>query len=273
MTDKKRNIPVDSAVLLLLFLELACSLATRFVGGVAGTCLHYASYLIPILLFIFFFARPQELSLRPTAEGFFRVLPLLPIFLASVLLLSTATAYLMTLFGLPTIGGSIGEGAFPMLFLRHSLLPAVLEEGLMRLCVLSLLARRSPARAVPQSALLFALLHASLYQLPYAFVGGIFLALAALLGGSVLYAFLFHLLNNLLSLLMQSLPYWIGETAGLYGNLFISLVLFLLAAWGILVLLRRRGQAAPPDVRGWLKELLCSPLLIYVMLMLLYICF
>lgn len=264
----------DVAVLLLLLIEWALSLASSFSGGTLGTLLHYTSYALPVLLFLLFFARHEELApaLRPTAAGLGRVLPLLPIFLSSVLLISAVTGWAMTALGLPPAGGTVGESAFLSRVLQHALLPAVMEEALFRICVLALLSRRSPARAVPQSALLFALLHASLYQLPYAFVGGIFLAAAALWGGSVVYAMLFHLLNNLLSLVLGALPQWVGITAGLYLTLAITLALFLLAAWGAVVLWRRRrksGEKLPP-VRGWLKELACSPLLLYVLLMLLY---
>ncbi|MBQ8351675.1 MAG: CPBP family intramembrane metalloprotease [Clostridia bacterium] len=272
MIKKARAMRADIVVLLLLLTELALSLVSAYIDGITGELLFYASYLLPLALFLFLFAQRKELAICPTATGFFRILPLLPIFLASVLLLSTLTGFLMELLGLSIVGGAAGEGSPLALVLSRAVVPAILEESLMRLCVLSLLARRSPVRAIPQSALLFALLHASFYQLPYAFVGGIFLAIAALWGGSVLYAMLFHLLNNLLSLLMQIIPRLLGETAGLFLNLGISLILFLLAAWGALVLLRRHKGTRPPSARGWLKELLFSPLIVYILLMLLFAC-
>lgn len=273
MSYPKLHTRPEMAVLLLLLAEWGLSFAVPFTHGLTATLLYYASYLLPIAIFALLFAKREELAAhRPTVGGLRRVLPLLPIFLAAVLLTSSATGYLMDALSIPIGGGAAGSADPLSLLLSHALLPALLEEGLMRLCVLSLLARRCPARAVPQSALLFALLHASLYQMPYAFVGGVFLALAVLYGGSVLYAMLFHLLNNLLSLLMQSLPSLLGQAAGLYANLGISLALFLLSAWGVLVLLRRRGQARLPDTRGWLRELICSPLIVYLILMLLCTC-
>jgi membrane protease YdiL (CAAX protease family) len=275
MQDKRLYDQPEMAALVLLLLEWGLSLLSLFVNGLPGQVLHYASYLVPIALFLCLFTKREEiLAHRPTPAGFLRVLPFLPIFLAAVLLVSTVTGHLMTALGMPTTGGSAGEGDFFALLLSHALLPALLEEGLMRLCILTLLTRRSSSWAIPQSALLFALLHASLYQLPYAFVGGILLALVTVYGGSVLYAVLFHLFNNLLSLCMQRLPRLIGVTAGLYVNLAGSLIIFLLAAWGILVLLKRKRESTKPlpTPKGWLRALLCSPLLIYVMLMLFYTC-
>ena len=275
VTDKRIRMQPEAAALLLLLAEWALSLASRFVGGLPGSLLHYASYLVPIALFLLLLAERREIAAeRPTAAGLLRVLPLLPVFLAAVMLVSTVTSYLMALLDMPTVGGAAGDGPFFSLLVSHALLPALLEEGLLRLCILTLLARRSPAQAVLQSALLFALLHASLYQLPYAFVGGVFLALAALYGGSVLYAVLFHFLNNLLSLAMQRIPRLVGDEAGLWVDLGLAFIVFALAAWGVLVLLKRmRKRDAPlPDPKGWLRSLLCSPLLWYVLLLLCYIC-
>lgn len=275
MTDKRIPMQPEAAALLLLLTEWVLSLASRFFGGLPGSLLYYASYLVPIALFLLFFAERHEIMAeRPTAAGLLRVLPLLPVFLAAVMLVSTATSYLMRLLAMPTVGGAAGDGPFFSLLISHALLPALLEEGLLRLCILALLSRRSPTRAVLQSALLFALLHASLYQLPYAFVGGVFLALAALYGGSVLYAMLFHFLNNLLSLILQRIPRLLGSEAGLWVDLGIALIVFALAAWGLLVLLKRmRKRDEPlPAPQGWLRSLLCSPLLLYVLLMLCYIC-
>ena len=63
-----------------------------------------------------------------------------------------------------------------------------------------------------------------------------------------------------------------AAAAGLYAGLGIAALLFALAAVGLTVLLRREGAKAPPKTRAWLRELLCSPLLLYVILMLLYAC-
>lgn len=262
------------AALLLLMLELAFSVGAALLSGVASTALSYAAYLVPLLLFLAFGCEKDEWKAhRPTAQGFFRVLPLLPLFLASVMLVSTITGWLMACLGLPQTGGAAGEGTFWVQVLTHAALPALLEETLMRLCILSLLSRLSPAQAIPQTALLFALMHGSLYQLPYALVGGLFLGFVTVDGGSFLFAVFFHFCNNFLSLLMQALPQQLGEVPGLYANLAIAGFLFLLAAWGALVLFRRwRTTAPPPPARSWLRALLCSPLLLYILLMLLYAC-
>ena len=275
MKGKKIPISTDSAVLLLLMLEWLLSLAAAYASGIAASLLAVLSYLVPIIVFLLFFAtRDELLAHRPRTAGLVRTLPLLPIFLASVMLVSTLTGVAMRALSLPIHGGSAAGDNLLKSLLTHALLPAVLEEGLMRLCVLTLLARRARGQAIFQSALLFALMHASLYQLPYAFVGGVFLALAATVGGSFLYAVLFHLANNLLSLLMQKVPVWTGETAGLYINLAIALFVFLSAAFALIYLVKKKNMLNlfVESPRRWFAALLRSPLLLYLLLMLFFAC-
>ena len=262
MENKIQPIHAPSAAAFLLFIQVFVSLLSGTVGGGVGRILFMLSYLIPMVLFAFL-AQKQGVpcAVRPTRVGFLRVLPLLPVFLVAVILTATATSAFLDLLGKDAVGGAAeGAGFFPDL-LTDCVFPAVLEEGLMRLAVLSLLLLWSDRHAVWVSALLFALLHASLYQLPYAFVGGVFLGLATVWGGSPVFAILFHFVSNLLSLLMQYAVIWFGERTGTLITLSLSLVLFLLAAWGALVLLKRerKSEEKPAAPTDW-RTLLLSPL-------------
>ncbi len=259
-----------AAAAFLLFAQVFLSLLAGTLGGDLGSIIYMLSYIIPTVLFAFF-ARKIGLfpAICPTRVGFARVLPLLPIFLVAVILTATGTSAVLDLLGKDAVGGTAeGAGFFSDLF-TDCVFPAVLEEGLMRFAVLSLLLLWSERHAVWVSALLFALLHASVYQIPYAFVGGLFLALAAVWGASPLYAILFHFLSNLLSLFMQYAVIWFGEEAGTYTCLGLCFVLFLLAAWGTLVLMKRersrQAECSPTDFRA----LLLSPLSLWVGMMVL----
>ncbi len=90
----------------------------------------------------------------------------------------------------------------PLALLTSALAPALAEETLFRLLALSLLLPYGKGRAICFSALLFALFHQSLYQMPYAFGAGLVLAAAALYSDSFLLPVLLHFVNNLLSLLI-----------------------------------------------------------------------
>ena len=263
------RVPLATAAWLLI-LQTLLSLLASLVGGGAGYAIHLLSFALPTALFVLL-SRRMGLGLPslPTAAGMRRVLPLLPLFLVSTALLSTATAAVMRALDLPISGGAAeGNGLFLDL-LSDCLAPALLEEGLMRFAVLSLLLLWDRRQAVWVSALLFALLHASVYQLPYAFVGGVFLALATTVGGSPLYAVLFHFLNNLVSLLLQYLALWFPAYATAI-TLSFWFLLFCAAAWGLIVLIRRGApkreteKDTPTDWRG----LLLSPLSLWALMML-----
>lgn len=261
--------PIATAAWLLI-LQTLLSLLSSLVGGVGGYAIHLLSFALPIALFLFL-ARRMGIALPqpPTAAGMRRVLPLLPLFLVSTALLSAITAAVMRALEIPLSGGAAeGNGIFLDL-LTDCALPALLEEGLVRFAVLSLLLLWDKRQAVWVSALIFALLHASVYQLPYAFVGGLFLALATVTGGSPVYAVLFHFVNNLISLLLQYLALWLPSYA-IAIALGFWFLLFCAAAWGLIVLIRRgslRRTKADRTPTDW-RVLLLSPLTLWALLML-----
>lgn len=199
---------------------------------------------LPPFLLYFYFLRGKACSffVLPTACGGREVLPLFPFFLAAVIAYAYVSAFLMGALGLPVAGGGVrGDGFFADL-LTNALIPAFFEELFFRGAVLSILYRWQGKSAVWVSAILFAFAHGSLYQLPYAFVGGVFLALAATLGGSWVWAFVFHFGNNLLSLSLQYC-----ERLGVSGWILAAVLYALVAIFAVtsaIYLLRHRDAAA-----------------------------
>lgn len=216
---------------LLLFLHKGIALGGAYAArlGAPGlaACLAALAYLLPICLFLLSAQRGQGarsggaipcnagashpadrsgdgISLvLPRWEQWAAVLPLFPLLLLSVLGISMLTGWLLSLFSLPAVGGTVGDGPLWLLLLDDCLIPALLEEGLLRLALLSLFLAADRGSAPLLSAVCFALMHGSLYQLPYAFAGGLILSLVAMISSSVWPAVLFHFLNNLLSLALQ----------------------------------------------------------------------
>ncbi|MBE6567670.1 MAG: CPBP family intramembrane metalloprotease [Ruminococcaceae bacterium] len=111
------------------------------------------------------------------------------------------------------------------------------------------------ASAILLSALLFALAHGSLFQMPYAFVAGLFLAFAATASGGILYPLLFHVFYNLLTFFGGKIP-TLPLLWSLGGLAAFSLLLFLLG---------KHPKLTKGDVRPSVRELL--PLLCYAVLM------
>ncbi|MCI9413590.1 MAG: CPBP family intramembrane metalloprotease [Clostridiales bacterium] len=113
----------------------------------------------------------------------------------------------LSLFGVPTPDlPSYLEGT-PMSLLLNvvvlAVLPALLEEMVFRGIVLRALLPYGRLFAAVVSSLLFALMHGNLLQVPFAFIVGFACAGLALRSGSIWPASLLHLMNNLVSVLLQ----------------------------------------------------------------------
>ena len=120
-------------------------------------------------------------------------------------------------------------GSTVLLFGGLALAPAIAEEFLFRGLVLGALRERFQALpAVIVSALLFALFHLNIYQVPTAFVVGIVLAVLTLFSGSIWPAVLLHLLHNGLALGVQLTMPAMSET--------VEVLVVLLPFLGVLLL-------------------------------------
>jgi sodium transport system permease protein len=89
-----------------------------------------------------------------------------------------------------------GQASLPLLLLTVALTPALCEELLFRGFILSGLKRQGPWVAIGLSALLFALMHASIYRLLPTLALGLLLGYAVWRSGSVLCGMVGHLFNN-----------------------------------------------------------------------------
>ncbi len=154
------------------------------------------------------------------------------------------------------LGGSLPDVTPTLpLFFGAVLLAPVAEELLFRGLLLRLFRPFGDVWAILLSSLLFAFAHGSLFQMPYAFVAGLFLAYAAVASGSILFPLLFHFLYNLLTFFGGKIP-TLPLLLSLGGLAAFSLLLFLLG---------KHPKLTKGDVRPSLRELL--PLLCYAVLM------
>lgn len=96
--------------------------------------------------------------------------------------------------------------SLPLALVNYALLPALLEEMLFRYLPLRMLAPYSKRAAALVSAFFFALIHASLFSIPYAFAAGVIFMTVDIMAGSVLPSVLIHFVNNAASVLMIFYP-------------------------------------------------------------------
>ena len=258
--DKARALWFLCGLLFLFFLlvrvgrQASALLEAAGLPLLAGLASPFLSCLSPFLLYFYFLrGEARRFFALPTARGGREALPLFPFLLAAVVASAYASHALMGAFGLPVVGGGVrGEGFFSDL-LTNALFPAFFEELFFRGAVLSILYRWQGKSAVWVSAILFAFAHGSLYQLPYAFVGGVFLALATVVSGSWVWAFVFHFGNNLFSLSLQYAE-GLGEGAWILAVVLYALVALGAVAAAVYLLCDRSAGA-----RGALFELFATP--------------
>lgn len=127
---------------------------------------------------------------------------LLPAFILLTLGANLLSAHVAEAFGapLPTVTPSLP------LFLGAVLIAPIAEELLFRGLILKLLLPYGEAWAVTLSAVLFALAHGSLFQMPYALIAGLCLGFAAVWGKGIFYPLVFHFSYNLLAFFGKEIP-------------------------------------------------------------------
>lgn len=88
--------------------------------------------------------------------------------------------------------------------LGTAVVPALVEEFAIRGTVMQALRKYGDKFAIVMSALVFALMHGNMVQIPFAFIAGIAIGYAVTVSGSMWVGVAIHFLNNLMSVLMQA---------------------------------------------------------------------
>jgi hypothetical protein len=104
------------------------------------------------------------------------------------------------------------------MIVSNSVIPAFIEETVFRGVILGSLRRYGNFFAIFTSAILFALMHNTLIQLPFAFSLGILFGFIAIKTNSLLPSMLIHFMNNFISTLSIILKNSVGEVFS--GKLF-----------------------------------------------------
>ena len=221
------------------------------VGGIGGEIIYYLSFVLPFAL-CFISARRfkkerEEVSgvaeeprrlLSLSREGALGTLLLIAPTILIVLVLSFLTTLLLQLAG--ASDAPVADAPIPLMLLEHALVPSLLEEMLFRYIPLLIIAPYSRRWCVIISSLYFALIHCSLFQLPYALIAGFIFIFVDLAFDSVLPSFILHLANNIASVLFMKLC-TTDEAVTIYV---IALVILSLLSAILLFLARTRVREA-----------------------------
>ena len=195
---------MKKAVISIFLADLAF-LAFLILSGLFGGVLFYIAYslafILPFGAAMFFnrdsLSEEKYLSIDKYRAGI--ALPLIPVTVLVVVVLSVFTSLVLGYFGL-TDDVTI-EGSLPSALVVYALLPAVFEELLFRYLPLRLLSHRSAKTTVLLSALIFSAVHLDPFQLVYAFAAGAIFMTVDIMTDSVLPSIVIHFINNALSVL------------------------------------------------------------------------
>lgn len=94
---------------------------------------------------------------------------------------------------------------FLLYVLGMAAVPALVEEFAIRGVVMQSLRRYGDKFAIFMSALVFALMHGNMVQIPFAFIAGLMIGYAVIVTGSMWTGVAIHFLNNFVSVLMQAI--------------------------------------------------------------------
>ena len=145
-------------------------------------------------------AERAPLSFGADAESLSYFAPLVLPLVGLVILVSLAGSLLSSLVGIDS--ALVIDEPIGVALVIYALIPAIGEELVFRYIPIRFIAPHSRASAVFASAILFSAIHASLFQIPYAFVAGVAFAVIDIRCKSVLPSVLIHLVNNILGVLI-----------------------------------------------------------------------
>lgn len=167
--------------------------------------------------------------------------------------------------------------AFLLNFLIIAVLPAILEEIMFRGLVMQSLRFAGDTIAVVVSSILFAMVHGTLYQIPFAFVLGLMLGCIALKTGNILFSMILHFFNNAMAVILEYVCINHTEEFGEQVSIIYFAVLAIVGIMGAAFLWMRPHHAATPwgdngqhllSLKERWKSTLFSPLIIaFIVLM------
>lgn len=164
------------------------------------------------------------------------VMVFLPVMVLSAIAINYASAIFQEILGLEftsSISNMTLKGAKETLLgvLSIAVVPALIEETVIRGIVMQPLRKYGDKFAIVASALLFAVMHGNMVQIPYTVVGGLLLGYLAVVTGSLWPSVILHFINNLYSVVVLSVNDNFGETA---STIVTSLMLIVFSIVGII---------------------------------------
>ncbi len=203
-------------------------LISGMLSGIFADITYYLAFILPLAVICILEKKEGHITNLFTLDGEGARITALATFpcVCLVMAISFVTSIAIYLAFGQTNSVDLGN-SLPLALVKYALLPALLEEMLFRYLPLRMLAPYSKRAAVLVSAFFFALIHSSLFSIPYAFAAGVIFMTVDLMAGSVIPSVLIHFVNNVASVLITFYPN-MPVTPVIFALGGISLVLILL---------------------------------------------
>lgn len=168
------------------------------------------------------------------------VMIFIPVMVMSALAINSISAVIQEILGIEfqsTVSefSLVGVKETFMGILSVALVPAIVEEAVIRGIVMQPLRKFGDKFAIIASAVLFACMHGNMVQIPYTVVGGMLLGYLAVATGSLWPSVVLHFVNNLYSVVVIATNDNFGENA---SALAIALMLVAFTVVGVVGLVR-----------------------------------
>ncbi|MBR5246166.1 MAG: CPBP family intramembrane metalloprotease [Clostridia bacterium] len=192
-------------------------------------------------------ALPYEKPENPKAAGYLTLLSI-PVMVFSSIIINYISAIIQAILGVEfnsnientKISGVIGVLA---VCISIAIVPAILEEFVVRGVALQSLRKYGDKFAILVSALFFSILHGNMLQIPYTFVGGLILGYLAVKTKSLWPPMILHFVNNFYSAIVLIVTDNFSEKAGTYVTYVIWILFILFGVFGAIGYMGNREKA------------------------------
>ena len=216
--------------------------------GVLADVVYYAAFVIPMAIGLIADRRQRRAEAEHDREykepqsilslGRESTRLMLPLAVPTVALTALA-AYVTSLAVTAATGArnavDVGD-SLAVALIAHALVPAVLEEALFRYLPMRMLARYGAHVTVIVSSACFSLVHADVFQIPYALLAGVLFMSIDLICESVWPSVIMHFMNNSLSVLY--IMY--SDADGFDTVYFTALAALILVSFAFIIIMRKR---------------------------------
>ena len=175
------------------------------------------------------------------------VMIFIPVMILSAIAINSVSSIFQEMLGIEfqsTVGDFSLKGAKEIFMgvLSIAVVPAIVEELVIRGIVMQPLRKYGDRFAIIVSAVLFACMHGNMVQIPYTVVGGLLLGYLAVTTGSLWPSVILHFVNNLYSVIIIAVNDNFSENASVVATILMLVAFGVMGVIGVIRLLKLKHK-------------------------------